>query len=96
MFPLQITAASLVPSLEEVMSFQFREVAREVQVEEAFVGAIAISVKNKVRNKRYRFISVSDFNCVAEESDMLRLWVLGCPATRAQTDRRRVSAVRAR
>ena len=96
MFPLLTVAASLVPSLEEVMPRQLCEVAREVQVEEAFVGAIAISVKNKVRNKRYRFISVSDFNCVAEESDMLRLWVLGCPATRAQTDRRRISAVRAR
>ena len=58
----------MVPSLEEVMPNQLCEVAREVQVEEAFVGAIAISVKNNVRNKRYRF------NCVAEESDMLRLW----------------------
>ena len=79
MFPFQTTAASLVPSLEEVMPRQLCEVAREVQVEEAFVGAIAISVKNKVRNKRYPFdwrpfIPVSDFNCVAEESDMLRLW----------------------
>ena len=64
----------MVPSLEEVILFQRCEVAREVQVEEAFVGAIAISVKNKVRNKRYLFIPVSDFNCVAEESDMLRLW----------------------
>ena len=96
MFRPLTTAASLVPSLEEVMPRQLCEVAREVQVEEAFVGAIAISVKNKVRNKRYRFISVSDFNCVAEESDMLRLWVLGCPATRDQTDRRRMSAVHAR
>ena len=69
MFPPSTTAASLVPSLEEVMPNQSCEVAREVQVEEAFVGAIAISVKNNVRNKRYRF------NCVAEESDMLRLWV---------------------
>ena len=68
MFPLFTVAASLVPSLEEVMPYQVWEVAREVQVEKAFVGAIAISVKNKVRNKRYRF------NCVAEESDMLRLW----------------------
>ena len=69
----------MVPSLEEVMPRQLCEVAREVQVEEAFVGAIAISVKKQVRNKRYRFdwrrfISVSDFNCVAEESDVLRLW----------------------
>ena len=79
MFPPSTTAASLVPSLEEVMPHHVCEVAREVQVEEAFVGAIAISVKNKVRNKRYpfdwrRFISVSDFNWVAEETDMLRLW----------------------
>ena len=31
MFPYQTVAASLVPSLEEVMPFQFRELARETQ-----------------------------------------------------------------
>ena len=50
MFPPRKTAASLVPSLEEVMPYHLCEVARETQVKEAFVGAIAISVKNKVRN----------------------------------------------
>ena len=52
------TAASLVPSLEEVMPYQNFGAPTDVssvQVREAFVGAIAISVKNKVRNKRYVF-----------------------------------------
>ena len=53
MFPAFTVAASLVPSLEEVMPYQVWEVAREVQVEKAFVGAIAINVRNKVKNKRY-------------------------------------------
>jgi hypothetical protein len=48
----------LVPSLEEVMPRQVSEAPTDVssvQVIEAFVGAIAINVKNKVRNKRYLF-----------------------------------------
>ena len=48
----------MVPSLEEVMPRQVSEAPTDVssvQVIEAFVGAIAINVKNKVRNKRYLF-----------------------------------------
>ena len=47
MFPTYSTAASLVPSLEEVIQCQFCPGQR------AFVGAIAINVRNKVKNKRY-------------------------------------------
>jgi hypothetical protein len=53
----------LVPSLEEVMPRQVSEAPTDVssvQVIEAFVGAIANNVKNKVRNKRYLFVGLQN------------------------------------
>ena len=47
MFPALTVAASLVPSLEEVMPYQYCEVAREVQVKE-HVAAVSVPAVHEI------------------------------------------------